>query len=222
MHPDVPNGAALLLAFIAKTETGKEGREAYDVIYGHNQKKLKKPITQWTLDEVEADGPKRTKLFGSSAAGAYQFMRDTLDSPKTLKDIEGEMGLTGKELFSPDLQDLMGYHLLKRRGYLDFVGKKITKLAFGKALAQEWASFPVLADTQGSRRKVTRGQSYYAGDGLNKALISPEKVEAVLADVLAVHASLPPKGEPAPQIVPDNWLVALIKLIFDLLKRLRK
>lgn len=216
MHPDVPNGAALLLAAISKIETGKDGREAYDVVYGHN--KTKTPITSWTLDEVEADGPNRTRKFGSSAAGAYQFMRDTLDKPGTLKDIEGEMGLSGKEKFSPDLQDLMGYHLLKRRGYLEFVNRKLTKLSFGKALAQEWASFPVLADTQGQKRKVKRGQSYYAGDGINKALVSPEKIEALLADVLALHNSLPPKDEPAPSAVQGNWLTALISIVVNIFK----
>jgi muramidase (phage lysozyme) len=220
MHPDVPNGAALLLASIAKIETGREGRAAYDVVYGHN--KTKTPITTWTLDEVEADGPNRTRKFGSSAAGAYQFMRDTLDKPGTLRDIEGEMGLSGKEKFSPDLQDLMAYHLLKRRGYEAFVNLHITRLTFGKSLAQEWASFPVLHDTQGSSRKVKRGQSYYAGDGVNKALVSPEKIEALLADVLALHNSLPP-SDPAPSDVPpDNWLVALIKFIIDIIKGLRK
>jgi muramidase (phage lysozyme) len=81
MHPDVPRGAAILLDFIGVTETGKAGPEGYGVVYGHNQGKLKKPITSWTLDEVEADGPRRTKAYGSSAAGRYQFMRDTLDSP---------------------------------------------------------------------------------------------------------------------------------------------
>lgn len=215
MHPDVPNGAALLLGLISKTETGREGREAYDVVYGHN--KTKTPITTWTLDAVEADGPRRTRDYGSSAAGAYQFMRDTLDKPGTLKDIEGEMGLSGKEKFDPDLQDLMGYHLLKRRGYQAFVNRKITRLTFAKALAQEWASFPVLADTKGQKRKVKRGQSYYAGDGVNKALVSPEKVEQVLADVLALHNSLPPASEPAPE-PPANWLTALISIVVNILK----
>jgi muramidase (phage lysozyme) len=233
MHPDVPRGAALLLDFIGATETGKPGPEGYGVVYGHNQGKLKKPITSWTLDEVEADGPRRTKAYGSSAAGRYQFMRDTLDAPGTLRDIEGEMGLSGREVFSPALQDLMGYHLLKRRGYLDFVNKKITRITFGKKLAQEWASFPVLADTQGQKRKVKRGQSYYAGDGLNKSLVSPEKVEAVLADVLAAHTAAPviPETElPADYTnlppASGQWLLDMLKaalaFIINFIKGLRK
>jgi muramidase (phage lysozyme) len=183
MDRTVPAGAAYLLTCIADIETGSVAPKCYEVIFGHNQAKLPKPLTSMTLDEVEADGPRRTRKFGSSAAGAYQFMRDTLDKPGSLADIEGEMGLSGKELFSPDLQDRMGYHLLKRRGYQSFAAGKMTAVDFGKRLAQEWASFPVLTDCQGAHRWVKRGQSYYAGDGLNKSLVKPEKVETILKRV---------------------------------------
>jgi muramidase (phage lysozyme) len=197
MDRSVPAGAALLLAFISKTETGRDRPQCYEVIFGHNQDKLPKKITQMTLDEVEAAQPSWTKRFGSSAAGAYQFMRNTLDAPKTLRDIEGEMGLTGKEKFTPAMQDRMAYHLLKRRGYLDFVAGEITAVEFGKRLAMEWASFPVLAATKGSSRQIKRGQSYYAGDGVNKALTTPEAVEAVLKKVLAVAQEPEPIDVPA-------------------------
>lgn len=217
MEKSIPTGAAVLLDFIGKTETGKSGPEGYDVVYANKQHLLKKPITQWTLDEVEADGPRRTKAYGSSAAGRYQFMRDTLDAPNTLSDLEGEMGLTGKERFAPDLQDRMGYHLLKRRGYLGFMSGKLSEIEFGKKLAQEWASFPVLADTQGSRRKIKRGQSYYAGDGLNKALVKPEEVEAVLAKIKATKAA---SEAPKPSVpASPNWMAALVQLIVSLFRR---
>jgi hypothetical protein len=147
--------------------------------------------------------------------------------PGTLLDIEGEMGLSGREVFSPALQDLMGYHLLKRRGYLKFVEGKLTRNAFGKLLAQEWASFPVLADTQGQKRKVKRGQSYYAGDGLNKSLVSPEKVEAVLAEVLKANGASPVVPEPLPPTdtnqPPTGFLgalLAILKFILGLLAKL--
>ncbi len=47
----------------------------------------------------------------------------------------------------------------------------------------EWASLPVLTATKGAHRQVVRGQSYYAGDGLNKSLVKPERVEDVLRAV---------------------------------------
>lgn len=203
MDRTVPPGAAILLGFIYKTETGRDGDDAYKTLFAHSDKHLAKPITEWTLDEVEADGPRRTRAFGSSAAGAGQFMRDTLDKPGTLQDIEGEMGLTGRELFSPDLQDRMAFHLLKRRGYQAFVSGRISATDFGKRLAQEWASFPVLAATKGQKRDVVRGQSYYAGDGLNKSLVTPEAVEEVLARVLAISiAEQAPVPFPPPPDIP--------------------
>lgn len=185
MEKTLPAGALILLRFIAETETGHSAPACYGVVYGHNQGKLPKPLTRMTFDEVVADGPRRTRAYGSSAAGAYQFMRDTLDKPQTPADLKGELNLTGQEKFTGELQDRLGYHLLKRRGYKDFVNGRLSVAAFAKNLAKEWASFPVLTDTQGAHRTLTRGQSYYAGDGLNKALIRPEEVEAVLAQVLA-------------------------------------
>src|SRR5688572_14019952 len=78
------------------------------------------------------------------------------------------------------MQDRLAYHLLKRRGYADFMAGRISRQEFGKRLAMEWASFPVLAPCRGAHRQLQRGMSYYAGDALNKALVSPEKVEALL------------------------------------------
>jgi muramidase (phage lysozyme) len=184
MDKSIPTGAAILLDFIGSIEAPK----GYTTIYGNNQTKLAKPITSMTLDEVETAQRSWTKRFGSSAAGRYQFMRLTLDAPGTIADIEGEMKLTGREIFSPDLQDRMAFHLLKRRGYLDFKRGKLTLIGFGKRLAQEWASFPVLIATQGAHRRIGRGETYYAGDRLNKALVPPEKIETILAKVAAAAA----------------------------------
>ncbi len=144
-------------------------------------------------------------------------MRDTLDSPKTLSNIEGEMGLSGKEKFDPNLQDRMGFHLLKRRGYEAFLAKKISATEFGKRLAQEWASFPVLVDTKGSHRQIKRGQSYYAGDGLNRALLKPATVEEALSTILAMKPAVePPIAQQSPS--QPNWLASFIAVIVNLLK----
>jgi muramidase (phage lysozyme) len=237
MDKTVPAGAAILLDFIRVTEVGRGDRASYDVIYGHNQHKLSRPITSITLDDVEAQQASWSRRFGSSAAGAYQFMKNTLDAPKTLRDIEGEMGLSGKERFTPDLQDRMAYHLLKRRGYAKFIAGQISIAQFGKNLAQEWASFPVLAATRGAKRQVRRGQSYYSGDGLNKALVKPEKVEAVLRQVLEAargpheleeeRPAPVPTPKPAPQQKPIRksgrfwtWLLTAGGTIVTALKEL--
>lgn len=227
MHKSIPAAAAVILELVYRTETGVTAPQCYNVLYAHAEKHepySKKPITYWTLDEIEADGPRRTKLYGSSAAGAAQFMRDTLDKPGTLLDIEGEMGLTGKEIFSPDMQDLMAYHLLKRRGFLKFMNGEISAMTFGNNLAKEWASFPVLCALNGAHKKLVRGETYYAGDKLNKVLLKPAAVEKVLAQALALGLPVPapveipvapvPHPSPAPKS-DQGWAIGdIIKAIF--------
>lgn len=202
MDKNVPAGAALLLDFIASFEAPY----GYGTIYGNNQNKLPAGLTTMRLDDVIAAGPTWTKKYGSSACGRYQFMRATLQGLKT------ELGLTGMEFFDPNLQDCLGYHLLKRRGYASFMSGKITPTAFGLRIAQEWASFPVLAATKGAHRNVVRGQSYYAGDGLNKSLVKPEAVEKALASALKLFgipgAEMPatPVSVAKPVIIPSVTL----------------
>ncbi|MEN5297537.1 hypothetical protein ABE530_04175 [Brucella sp. TWI559] len=185
MDKTVPLGAAILLDFIRKTEVGRVDRASYDVIYGNNQNKLPKQITSMTVGELVDAQASFTKRFRSSASGGYQFMR------ATLQDLSRELGLRGTQIFEPDLQDRLGYHLLIRRGYNEFIAGKISRTEFGKRLAQEWASFPVLAATKGEHRDLTRGQSYYTGDPLNKALVKSAKLEAILNKVKTVGNAQP-------------------------------
>ena len=186
MDKTVPAGAALLLDFIG----GIEAPRGYDVIYGNNQDKLPKPITKMTIGELIDAQASFTKRFKSSASGRYQFMR------ATLQDLSNELGLRGSQIFDADLQDRLGYHLLIRRGYNQYISGKISRTEFGKRLAQEWASLPVLAATKGDHRQLARGQSYYTGDPLNKALVTPAKIEAVLEQVKAAGNAKP---EPVPE-----------------------
>lgn len=173
MDPTVPISAAHILNFVRETEVGTAARSGYDVIYGFNQNKIPKPVTSMNIVEIQSAQKGWSNLFGSSATGGYQFMR------RTLGDLKSELGLGGGQILDPNLQDRLGYHLLKRRGYEQFIagGSSIT---FGNSLAREWASFPVLTNIKGAHRDLKRGQSYYAGDGLNKALVSPEEIEHVL------------------------------------------
>lgn len=177
MDRTIPPAAALMLDFIA----GFEAPKGYDTVYANKMAQMPKPLTTMTLDAVIADGPRRTKLFGSSACGRYQFMT------ATLQDLRKTLVLMGTDLFTPDLQDRLAMQLLKRRGYDKFMAGKMTLTVFGLAIAQEWASFPVLAPCKGASRQLVRGQSYYAGDGLNKALVKPEAVEAMLRNAFATN-----------------------------------
>ncbi|MBZ3695088.1 lysozyme family protein [Phyllobacterium calauticae] len=194
MDRTIPRGAALLLDFVYRTDAGSPPPDCYEIIFGNRQNRLPKPITKMTLGELmDAQRNWSNKAWvkqnwgygtASSASGAPQFMRDTLQG------LSRELGLSGSQAFDADFQDRLAYHLLKRRGYEDFMVGKIDRTEFGKRLAQEWASFPVLAATKGGSRTVGRGQSFYAGDGLNKSLVRPETVEAVLDRVKAT--GLPP------------------------------
>lgn len=174
MDKSIPTGAALLLDLIRALETGTADRSSYDVIYGHHQEKLKKQISKITIDELIKLQPSLTRRFKSSAVGGYQIVL------KTLMYLKKDLRLRGNQIFSPDLQDRLAYHLLKKRGYNEFISGSITRTEFGKRLAMEWASIPVLTTTTGAKQKVRRGQSYYAGDAINRATTTPSKVEAVL------------------------------------------
>ncbi len=108
------------------------------------------------------------------------------------------------QVFEPALQDRLGLHLLDRRGFASFVSGAISVTEFGRRLAMEWASLPVLAETDGDRRRVKRGQSYYAGDGLNKALVKPDELEAVLRQVLAASPSSDATPQPTAAVSPPT------------------
>jgi len=228
--PDtVPLHAQNLLDFIGDIEAP----QGYDTIFGNRQGNLPVPLTQMTYGEiVDAQGNWGNKTWvranwghknASSAAGRYQFMR------KTLQDIAKAVGsIDGRTIFAPSLQDRLGYFLLLRRGYADFIAGRIDLVQFGLRLAQEWASFPVLAATQGAHRQVMRGQSYYAGDGLNKALVKPEQVEQRLRHVrelaaLMAEASAPATTSPKPpKVKPANAPVVPEENIRPAAKPVRK
>lgn len=196
----IPAPAKRLLDFIGS----KEAPKGYDTVFGNRMAQMPKPLTTMTVDEVIAQGKWRTDTFGSSAAGRYQFMRNTLAS---LKQTER---LTGREVMTPALQDRLGYALLLRRGYAKFMAGQLSVAGFGLGLAQEWASFPVLAATKGAHRQVQRGQTYYLGDGLNKVLATAGEVEAVLNQMRAMPAGAvadAPVVTPAPSLPQVQDLV---------------
>lgn len=183
--PDVvPLHAQNLLDFIGDIEAP----QGYDTIFGNRQANLPVPLTQMTYGNiVDAQANWGSKTWvrnnwghktASSAAGRYQFMRATLQG--IAKEI---CTIDGRTIFAPSLQDRLGYHLLLGRGYAEFIAGKLSLVQFGLNLAKEWASFPVLSETDGAHRKVARGQSYYAGDGVNKSLVKPEHVEQRLRRV---------------------------------------
>ena len=200
MNANVPAGAAMLLDFIGKAETGKTGREAYDIIVFYKQDRLPKPLTDHTVAEVLEAQKAWAKNWKGSAAGKYQIIR------KTLLGLVDQLGIPGDAKFSPDMQDRLAYRLLTTRGWQAFTSGQVTLNAFGLQLAKEWASIPVLSTVQGAHRAVKRGESYYAGDGVNASQKGADEFEAVLKAVLATKPTgpviLPTTPNPPPPDIP--------------------
>ena len=152
-----------LLARIRHHEAGSRG---YNANYRNNQNWI---LTGRTFDEVRALGRSQVTTYKerSSAIGGYQFITATLDSLKS------SLGLTGKELFDVAFQDDLAIALMIRRGLMKYLRGELSAEAFANNLAKEWASLPVVTPIKGASRQLKAGQSYYAGDGLNKALTTP-------------------------------------------------
>ncbi len=220
MNPKVPRGAAVLLDYIGGLETARKDPASYRTVIGHLDEQagvLLKPITEMTLNELLAEQTRWVRKFKkpSGAAGRYQIIRPTLLS------LMKELGVPGTAKFTPDLQDAMGFALLERRGYARFMAAQLPLKAYGNELAKEWASLPVLAPIRrGGKnpRTLQRGQSYYAGDGINKSLDSAMDFESVLAEALnegrrgaGVEKPPAPTGDMPVKGDMDNEIVAQVQ-----------
>jgi len=101
---------------------------------------------------------------GSKAAASYQFM------PGTLEDLIRRGVLRPNQQFTPQVQDMAALALTGLSE--DALNSKLTDRDWDK-LAPTWASIPL----------SSTGESYYAGDGLNKAK-NPEALKAYYLKVL--------------------------------------
>ncbi len=122
-------------------------------------------VMQWQEDFIAAGHP-------SSAVGRYQIISTTL------KGLVKQLNIDTNQPFNEAMQDRMAVALLERRGATEYVNNQIDEQQFAAELAKEWAALPRVV---GDRPE----QSYYAGDGLNKALV---KVDEVLRAVGGVSA----------------------------------
>jgi hypothetical protein len=194
----VSAAALQLLDFIGALEAGP-GPSGFDRIFGRHQPLMARKLTAMSLDEVLAfQGQMLRGGSPSTAVGRYQFLQ------KTLLGLKNRMGLNGATLFSSNLQDQLGNQLLLERGLPAFLQRRASLEQFGLALAQEWASLPVLRDVNTKSGVKRRGQSYYES-GLNHALVGADRFEARLNDVLTTAQMVGQqagKGIPMPPAVP--------------------
>lgn len=169
----VQRGTKGVLDFIANFEAP----EGYNQVYGGTRLDPPRPITTMTVREV-LHWQDRSVAAGSasSAAGRYQIIRGTLREQVRA----GAVGLDEK--FTPEVQDRIGNSLLEKRGLSDYRAGRISRETFADNLAKEWASLP--AQKRDKRGRKATGQSYYAGDGLNRAHTSQQSVLDVLGEMI--------------------------------------
>ncbi len=113
-------------------------------------------VLRWQDEFVKSGQP-------SSAVGRYQIIRPTLNG------LVKQMDIKPGEKFTEELQDKMAITLLERRGSLNFVNNKLSREQFAANIAKEWAALPRIIGQHPD-------ESYYAGDGLNKARVNKEVV----------------------------------------------
>ncbi|MGC4025922.1 MAG: D-Ala-D-Ala carboxypeptidase family metallohydrolase [Mesorhizobium sp.] len=102
-----------------------------------------------TLDQIDA---LQTQILhhpdnahNASPVGRYQIVQ------KTLRTLRKEMGLSGSEKFTRQLQDRMALALLERRGLSQWQAGKMSDEQFLTNLSREWASL------RGANREAMRG-----------------------------------------------------------------
>lgn len=147
------DGEKLILYLISEKEAVNH---SYDSAYPG---KIIEGLSDLTIEEVKSK-------YGSGAKGRYQFL------PKYFKIFVDKSGLNMSDKFSPKNQDKMALDIFK-----DKMGNC---LKLEDKLVRTWAALPVLYGRKGDERYVNRGQSYYAGDGVNKAHIKADHFEKVL------------------------------------------
>ena len=165
-----PVSAKPLLDLIARVES-KGNYNAYFGNAGNTSIRFTEmsvgEVMQWQAEFVAAGHP-------SSAVGRYQIISTTL------KSLVQQLDIDTNQPFNEAMQDRMAVALLERRGATEYVNNQIDERQFAAELAKEWAALPRVV---GDRPE----QSYYAGDGLNKALVG---VDEILRAVNAVSAKM--------------------------------
>lgn len=160
-----------LLDIIASKEENPKAPDVYMSLYPstHDER-----LPRMTLAQVDQFQQARIQTTSSSAAGRYQFIRRTLSS------LVSRFGLDRNLIFNNVMQDFLALKLLEGRRLRDWQKGTLTwnsrgansndpDAAFQAHLSQEWAAIPVPFNMQGHKRRVAKGESYYAGDGLNSA-----------------------------------------------------
>lgn len=191
-----------ILAFIRSHEAPK----GYDQVWSGIKKQHlpPRPLTTMTIREILKWQDSIDALYRSEAAGAYQFMEDTLRAQFS------QAGLGLDQVFDADAQDQLAIHLMRGRGLNAYISGHMTAEQFANSLAKEWASLPVVTPVRRTVKDkswvVPAGASYYSGDGLNQALTPVAPFLAVVRAIKGAAPAKPQKPPPPPPAssVPDE------------------
>ncbi|WP_323008918.1 hypothetical protein [Paracoccus sp. (in: a-proteobacteria)] len=187
-----------------------ESRGDYEIVYGGIPKASRPAkLTAMTIAQV-LDWQRRVVNAGSasSAAGKYQIIR------KTLEASVAALSMSSQRLFDKTAQDMLAMHLLRGRGMQRFLDGQIDADDMALGLAKEWASLPVPSAMKGASRQVMAGQSYYAGDGLNKAHATVAEVEQALLIARERYRSKATAPQTTTTEAPSGGIIAAIAAFF--------
>ena len=193
---------------VAEYESGKAGYNAYNK--GTIDNKMipsDKPIdfSKMTIEEflrrasLKKDDPDR--LF---AIGKYQII------PKTMRFLVAELKWIAPKTtyLDPPTQDLLfekGLTKAKRKGVDDYVtGKSDNRNAAILDLAMEFASIGVPYDGPPGKKHLKKGDSYYKGEGGNKAHNPPDLVGAALDADRKKYLQSAKSSVPNSNVIGDN------------------
>ena len=145
---------------------GPESRGNYNAWYRAADQHVVQ-LADLTLAEVRTLQRRLVRENGGSAIGRYQIIDDTLDG------LMLSMGLTGRERFTPALQDRMAMRLAHEAGLQAWLSGVLTDTRFAANLARVWAGLPA----DGS------GRSHYAGIAGNRAGVGWRTMVAALRQI---------------------------------------
>jgi len=161
---DLPNWVWPLINTIYQAESGGDP----NIIYSGCPIQPPRPITQMTVREVRIFQDRMVAAWSeSSAVWACQIIKGTMDGAIRA----GVLDPNSK--FDIDAQNRFTIWKMEQRGLNRFMSWQVSQEWFMESLAKEWASLP----------KDMWGASYYAWDGLNHALVSPQTITRHLREI---------------------------------------
>jgi type II secretory pathway pseudopilin PulG len=146
-----------------------EAPQGFDQVWSGTRLAPPRPITSMSVQEV-LNWQRASVNAGSesSAAGKFQIIRPTLQG------LVDRGAISPNARFDPATQERAAESLLNGRGLQDFKAGRIDENQFAQNLSQEWAGLP--ASVIDRRGRPATGQSYYAGDGLNRSTVDLNSV----------------------------------------------